>query len=353
MIWEFNRLNKKFRNSDLSHIKNRIPFNLVSHCSKTAQKRLILKTMMISNLFLKVMNLFKKRMTNLRLLKRKSHKIKKISSFLSILKWTPVKSVESLRLTFKKNLRSWCHNLWKKLKNLFSKSLPSTPTFRRLFTIELLVMNVESITLKESDTNALFVLISICVKIVKSHQVTAILSLKLSIQNKLLIKFSQSLRMIKKTLLKLMDTKFNYHSSPLWINYLMPLEELSNQTMEDSILDVITIVHTVHSKETLRKSKSRKRRNKSVWFKSLKKRQKFNKKNLLRRLSQKLRRNLWEEFLKDQLWSQEKIMKKKERLIKELLKILNILPKFFQVQSKSMNATNLPKNIQVWLKRNF
>lgn len=309
--------------------------------------------MMISDLFLKVMNLLKKRMTNLRLLNRKSHKIKKISSSLNIPKWTPVKSVESLKLTFRKSSKNWCHNLWKRLKNPFSKNLLSALTSQRLSTKELLAMNVENITSKESDTNAQFVLISIYVKIVKSRQVIAIHSLKLSIQNKLLTKFSQSLRMIKKTLLKLMDIEFNYHSSPLWINYLMHLEELSNQTMKDSTLDVINIVHTVLSKETLRKSKSRKSRNKSVWFKSLKKRQKFNKKNLLRRLSQKLRRNLWEEFLKDQSWNQEKIMKKKEGLIKELLKILNILPKFFQVQSKSMNATNLPENIQPWLKRNF
>jgi len=71
--------------------------------------------------------------------------------------------------------------------------------------------------------------------------------------------------------------------------------------MEDSTLDVITIVHTVFSNETLRKSKSRKKRKKSVFSKSLKKRQKLNKKNLLKRLSQKLKKNLWEEFLKDQL----------------------------------------------------
>lgn len=144
-------------------------------------------------------------------------------------------------------------------------------------------MNVERITSKESDTNALFVLILIYVKIVKSHQATAILSLKSSIQNKLHTKYSQSLRMIRKTPLKLMGIEYNYPSSLLWINYLMHLEELSNRTMEDSTLDVITIVHIVLLNETLRKSKSRKRSKKSVWFKSLKKRQKSNSKNLLKR----------------------------------------------------------------------
>lgn len=211
---------------------------------------------------------------------------------------------------------------------------------------ELLVMNVESIALKESDTNALFVLILICVKIVKWLQAIAIHSSKLSIQNKLLTRFSQSLMMIRKILLKWMDIEFNYLSSLLWTNYSMHLEELSNLTMEDSTLDVITIVHTVFSNETLRKSKSRKKRKKSVFSKSLKKRQKFNKKNLLKRLSQKLKRNLWEEFLKDQLWNRKRIMKKRRGPIKSLFKIQNIFSKFSLIQSKSMNVINLPESIQ-------
>lgn len=116
--------------------------------------------------------------------------------------------------------------------------------------------------------------------------------------------------------------------------------------MEDSTLDVITIVHTVFSNETLRKSKSRKKRKKSVFSKSLKKRQKLNKKNLLKRLSQKLKKNLWEEFLKDQLWNRKKIMKKRKGPIKSLFKIQNIFSKFSLIQSKSMNVINLPESIQ-------
>lgn len=143
-----------------------------------------------------------------------------------------------------------------------------------------------------------------------------------------------------------MDTEFNYLSFLLWTNYSMHLEELSNLTMEDSTLDLITIVHNVLSNETLRKSKSRKKRKKNVCSKSLKKRQKFNKKNLFKRLSQKLKRNLWEEFLKDQLWNQKKIMKKRRGPIKSLFKIQNIFSKFSLIQSKSMNAINLPESIQ-------
>lgn len=236
-------------------------------------------------------NHLKKRMINLKLLNRKSHKFNKISLFQNDLNLTTARLVESLRLRSKKSLKNWCLNLWKKLKNLFFKSLLSVQAVQKLFMKELHVINVANITSKELDTNVQFVLISTYVKIVKLHQVTAIHSSKSNIQNKPHIKFSLSSKMIRRTLLKSMDIEFNYHNFQLWTSCLMPLVDLFNLNMEDSTLGVTVIDHTVLLNETLRRSKNRKKK-KNVLFKNLKRRQKYKRKSLLKRLNQKLKRNL-------------------------------------------------------------
>jgi len=305
---------------------------------------------MTSSLFQKVTNFLKKRMISLKSLKRKNHKMNPISLFLIILNLTPVKSAELQKLIFKKNSKNWCHNLWKRSKNLFLKNLTLAPKAKKLFTNELLVMSVESMTLKESDINALFVLISTYVKIVKLFQATVIPSLKLSIQNKLLTKSLLSFKMIMKIHLSWMDIEFNYHNFLLWINCLMLLEDLSNLIKEDLTLDLMDNILIVLSKEILRKRNKRNQKRK-LWYKNLKRKQKSKKKSLLKKLSLRLKWSLQDEFSKSQLWNQKKLRRKKMSM-RRILRMPNIFSKYYQAQSKKTNALNLPESIPIWQKKN-
>lgn len=236
------------------------------------------------------MNLFKRKMINLKSLNRKNHKKNKSIFPLINLKLSQARLAELLRQILKKNSNNWCLNSWKKSKNLFLKSLLLAQRTKKLFMKESLVMNAEKIASKESDTNVQFALILTCAKIVRLLQAIVIHSLKSNIPNRLLTKSLPLLKMIMKILLKWMDIEFNYHNSLLWINYLMHLEDHSKIAKEDSILDLNKIIHNVLLKETFKKRK-RKKWKRKFSLKSLKRKQRSKSKSLLKRLSLKLKAN--------------------------------------------------------------
>lgn len=119
-------------------------------------------------------------------------------------------------------------------------------------------------------TNVPFVLILTYVKIVKRPQAMIILSLKLKIQNKLLIKLSPLLMTMSKTLSKLTVKEFNYLNSLSWTISLKLFADQDNQE-ED------TAHSPTNQKENARK-RNKKRNRKSKRCPSLKKKLKFRRK---------------------------------------------------------------------------